>query len=84
MPFDTTSDTTQGATCRNGKQPRAKKSAYLSRLCNVRQPLRNRYWRIVALEKVAGSSPVGHPPREVPVSMINVAAERGDAGGAVW
>jgi hypothetical protein len=34
---DTTSDTTEGATPRNSGQPPAKKSAYLSRFCNVRQ-----------------------------------------------
>jgi hypothetical protein len=37
MPIDTTLDTTEGATRRNRGQPRAKKSAYLSRFCNVRQ-----------------------------------------------
>jgi hypothetical protein len=34
---DTTSDTTQGATRRNGGQPPAKKSAYLSQFCNIWQ-----------------------------------------------
>ena len=37
MPFDTTSDTTQNATRRNVWQPPAKKSAYLSRFCNLQQ-----------------------------------------------
>jgi hypothetical protein len=32
--FDTTADTTQGTTPRNGGQPSAKKSAYLSGFCN--------------------------------------------------
>jgi hypothetical protein len=36
---DTTFDTTQSATRRNGWQPPAKKSAYLSCLCNIRQRL---------------------------------------------
>ena len=35
--FDTTADTTGGATRSNGGQPSAKKSAYLSRFCNLRQ-----------------------------------------------
>src|SRR5215208_4959868 len=43
MPFDTTADTTadttQTATHRNGGQPPAKRSAYMSRFCNVRQHL---------------------------------------------
>jgi len=39
MPFDTTADTTQDATRSNCAQPRAKKSAYLSRFCNLLQPL---------------------------------------------
>jgi hypothetical protein len=39
MLFDTTADTTQDATPRNGGRPRAKKTAYLSRFCNVRQHL---------------------------------------------
>jgi hypothetical protein len=37
MPFDTTFDTTQSATRRNSGQPPAKKSVYLSRLCNFGQ-----------------------------------------------
>jgi hypothetical protein len=37
MPFDTTPDTTQGATRSNGVPPPAKKSAYLSGFCNVGQ-----------------------------------------------
>src|SRR5918994_3346039 len=37
--FDTTSDTTQNATRRNGEQPLARKSAYLSRFCNIEQRL---------------------------------------------
>src|SRR5215211_4027066 len=37
MPFDTTFDTTQSATCRNGRQPPARKSAYLSLFCNIWQ-----------------------------------------------
>ena len=36
---DTTADTTQGATPRDAWQPPAKKSAYLSGLCNTRQRL---------------------------------------------
>src|SRR5829696_5081778 len=39
MPFDTTADTTQGATRSNGGQPPAKEPAYLSRFCNLRQPV---------------------------------------------
>jgi hypothetical protein len=39
IPFDTTPDTTQSAPPRNSRQPRAKKSAYLSRFCNSGQPL---------------------------------------------
>jgi hypothetical protein len=39
MPFDTTSDTTQGATRRNSGQPRAKESAQISLFCNVQQRL---------------------------------------------
>src|SRR5215213_6029313 len=35
--IDTTADITQGAIRRNSGQPRAKKSAYLSRFCNTRQ-----------------------------------------------
>ena len=38
-PPDTTSDTTQSATRGNTGQPPAKKVAYLSRLCNIEQPL---------------------------------------------
>jgi hypothetical protein len=38
-PFDTTADTTQSATRRNGMQLRAKESAYISRFCNTEQPL---------------------------------------------
>jgi hypothetical protein len=38
-PIDTTADTTQSATPRNSRQPSAKKSAYLSRFCNIRQRL---------------------------------------------
>src|SRR4028118_1482377 len=34
---DTTADTTQGAIRRNSGQPPAKKTAYLSQFCNVRQ-----------------------------------------------
>jgi hypothetical protein len=41
--FDTTADTTEDATCRNGGQPQARKSAYLSRLCNRRQILDTRF-----------------------------------------
>jgi hypothetical protein len=37
--FDTIADTTQSATRRNSGQLSARKSAYLSRLCNIRQPL---------------------------------------------
>jgi hypothetical protein len=37
--IDTTADITQGAIRRNSGQPRAKKSAYLSRFCNTRQHL---------------------------------------------
>ena len=37
MPFDTTIDTTEGAPRSNGGQPPAKKTAYLSQFCNVRQ-----------------------------------------------
>ena len=37
MPFDTTFDTTQGATRRNSERPPAKKSAYISRFCNILQ-----------------------------------------------
>jgi hypothetical protein len=37
MPFDTTVDTTHGATRSNGGQLPAKKSAYLSGFCNVGQ-----------------------------------------------
>jgi len=36
---DTTCDTTQRATPRNSGQPRAREPAYLSRFCNLRQPL---------------------------------------------
>jgi hypothetical protein len=39
MPFDTTVDTTQGATRRNRRQPPAKKSAYVCRFCNIQQRL---------------------------------------------
>jgi len=39
---DTTSDTTQGAIRRNTGQRSAKKSAYLSRFCNIRQRLETR------------------------------------------
>jgi hypothetical protein len=39
MLFDTISDTTQSATRRNGRLPPARKSAYLSRFCNVRHLL---------------------------------------------
>ena len=39
MVVDTIADTTQSATRRNGGQPSAKKSAYLSRFCNIRQRL---------------------------------------------
>jgi hypothetical protein len=35
MTFDTTSDTTQSATPRNGGQPSANKSAYISDFCNI-------------------------------------------------
>ena len=35
--FDTTSDTTQRATRRNGGQLSARESAYLSGFCNIRQ-----------------------------------------------
>jgi hypothetical protein len=37
--IDTTVDTTQGATRSDGEQPRAIKSAYLSRFCNPQQPM---------------------------------------------
>jgi hypothetical protein len=37
MPFDTTIDTTEGAPRSNRGQPPAKKTAYLSQFCNVRQ-----------------------------------------------
>jgi hypothetical protein len=37
--FDTTADTTQRATRRNGGQSRATLSAYLSRFCNAQQPV---------------------------------------------
>jgi len=37
ITIDTTSDTTQRAMRRNSGQPPAKKTAYLSRFCNVRQ-----------------------------------------------
>jgi hypothetical protein len=37
--FDTTSDTTQSATCSNLGQPPARKLAYLSRFCNTEQHL---------------------------------------------
>jgi hypothetical protein len=33
----------------------------------------NRCWRIVALEKVAGSSPVGHPPYKHTLWSFNTA-----------
>jgi hypothetical protein len=36
---DTTADTTQRATHRNSWQARAKKTAYLSQFCNIRQRL---------------------------------------------
>jgi len=36
-PFDTTADTTQGATRSDGEQPPANKSAYLNGFCNVGQ-----------------------------------------------
>jgi hypothetical protein len=39
LPIDTTSDTTEDATYRNVEQPPARKSAYLSRFCNMQQPL---------------------------------------------
>jgi hypothetical protein len=39
MPFDTTVDTTQGATRSNRRQPPAKKSAYVCRFCNIQQRL---------------------------------------------
>jgi hypothetical protein len=39
MPFDTIPDTTQSATRRNGEQPPARESAYLSVFCNIRQRL---------------------------------------------
>jgi hypothetical protein len=39
MPFDTIPDTTQSATRRNGEQPPARESAYLSVFCNIGQPL---------------------------------------------
>jgi hypothetical protein len=39
---DTSSDTTESATPRNNGQSQAKKSAYLSRLCNIRQRLETR------------------------------------------
>ncbi len=37
MPLDTTSDIIQDATRRNEEHPEAKKSAYLSRFCDLRQ-----------------------------------------------
>src|SRR5215210_2670516 len=68
---DTTSDTTEDATCRNSGQPLAKKSAYLSRFLQPTATLGNTCQRIVA-PKGAGSSPVGHPLSPVRRQQISV------------
>jgi hypothetical protein len=63
---DTTSDTTQGSTPRNSGQPRATKIGLSEPLLQHRATPGNKSQRIVA-PKVAGSSPVGHPP-ELPAN----------------
>src|SRR5829696_8321563 len=59
---DTTSDTTQSATPRNTWQPRATEVGLDKPILQHPATPGNKSHRFVAQEKVAGSSPVGHPP----------------------